>query len=252
MLIAASGISQEKTVLSGHILTEEPLNSPVHIINITQKKGSISELSGYFSVEVNIGDSLVFSSVPYKKQTFVINHEDLEQRNFIIKLTEDLTQLDEVKLHNLSGNLAKDISGVKTFNKFSLNAPMARKPPPTQIERQTFTATTGPGGSKLSIIGVLTGNIPLAPIMNEINGSLDLLEKRQENADLKFTVDKAIYIISENTFVKDFGISKNEVVNFVYYCAEHYNLDILLENPLELYQFFLSKSREFKTFNSLD
>lgn len=251
-MITVSVFSQEKGVLSGQIITDETLSSPVHIINVTRHTGGVSELSGYFSVEVNIGDTLMFSSVQYRKKTIVVSREKLQQNNFTINLEEDLTELDEIKLHNLSGNLAKDISGIKTFNKFDLNAPMARKPPPTQIERQNFTATTGPGGSKLSIIGVLTGKIPLAPIINKLNGTLDELERRQENADLKFQVDKAVYLIPEESFKVDFKIPESEIMNFVYYCAENYNLEILLDDPLELYEFFKSKSVEFKALGALD
>ncbi|WP_146035365.1 peptidase associated/transthyretin-like domain-containing protein [Salegentibacter mishustinae] len=224
----------------------------MHIINISREKGGVSELSGRFSVEVSGGDTLVFSSVQYKKGKIVVNREILQLENYRIKLVEDLTELEEVKLHKLSGNLAKDISGIKTFNKFDLNAPMARKPPPTQIERQAFTATTGPGGSKLSLIGVLTGKIPLAPIMNKLNGTLDEVEKRQENADLKFQVEKAVYLISEQIFITDFNIPANEIMDFAYYCAENYDLEILLDNPLELYEFFQSKAAEFKALKTLD
>lgn len=241
LLISSEGFSQEKNVLSGQIITEDPLNSPVHIINISRKKGGVSELSGRFSVEVSLGDTLVFSSVQYKKEKIVINREILQLKNYRIKLIEDLTELEEVKLHKLSGNLAKDISGIETFNKFDLNAPMARKPPPTQLERQTYTATTGPGGG-----------IPLDPILNKLNGTLDKLEKRQENADLRFEVEKAVYLISEETFTTDFNIPESEIMNFAYYCAENYDLEILLENPLELYEFFQSKAAEFKALKILD
>ncbi len=241
LLISSEGFSQEKNVLSGQIITEEPLNSPVHIINISRKKGGVSELSGRFSVEVRLGDTLVFSSVQYKKEKIVVNREILQLKNYRIKLIEDLTELEEVKLHKLSGNLAKDISGIETFNKFDLNAPMARKPPPTQLERQTYTATTGPGGG-----------IPLDPILNKLNGTLDKLEKRKENADLKFQVEKAVYLISEETFTTDFNIPESEIMNFAYYCAENYDLEILLENPLELYEFFQSKAAEFKDLKTLD
>ncbi|MBE7640447.1 hypothetical protein GUB10_08890 [Salegentibacter sp. BLCTC] len=68
LLIFSEGFSQEKNVLSGQIITEEPLNSPVHIINISREKGGVSELLGRFSVEVSVGDTLVFSSVQYKKE----------------------------------------------------------------------------------------------------------------------------------------------------------------------------------------
>jgi len=212
----------------------------------------LSELSGRFSVEVNIGDSLVFSSVQYKKEKIVVTREILEQNNFTIKLDEDLTELDEVKLHNLSGNLANDISGIKTFNKFDLKVPMRRKPPPTQVERQLYTATTGPGGTRLSILGVLTGSMPLDPIINGISGRTALLKKRIEKYEFKSNVEKAVYLIPEESFTADFKIPESEIMNFVYYCAENYDLESLLDNPLKLYEFFQSKAEEFRSLNALD
>ena len=68
LLIFSKGFSQEKKVLSGQIITEEPLNSAMHIINISRKKGGVSELSDRFSVKINIEDTLVFSSVQYKEE----------------------------------------------------------------------------------------------------------------------------------------------------------------------------------------
>jgi len=244
--------SQEKKILTGQILTEERLKSAIHIINITSKKGGLSELSGYFSIEVNPGDSILFSSVQYKNKTLIVDQKVLEEINFKIKLSEDLTELDEVKLHKLSGNLANDISGIKTFNKFDLDAPMRRKPPPSQVERQLYTATTGPGGTRLSLLGVLTGTMPLDPIINGISGRTALLKKRREKYEFKLNVEKAVYLISEVTFTEDFEIPQNEIMNFAYYCAENYDLEILLDDPLELYEFFKSKSLEFKASSALD
>ena len=252
LLIFSEGFSQEKEILSGQIITEEPLNSPVHIINISREKGGVSELSGRFSVEVSVGDTLIFSSIQYKKEKIVVNREILQLNNYRIKLVEDLTELEEVKLHKLSGNLSKDISGIKTFNKFDLNAPMTRKPPPSQVERQLYTATTGPGGSRLSVLGVLTGTMPLDPIINGISGRTAWLKKRKKKYEFKFQVEKAVYLISEETFTTDFNIPASEIMNFAYYCAENYDLEILLDNPLELYEFFQSKAAEFKARKILD
>ncbi len=252
LLIFSKGFSQEKNVLSGQIITEEPLNSTVHIINISRKKGGVSELSGRFSVEVSVGDTLIFSSVQYKKEKIVVSLEKLQQNNFIIKLEEDLTELEEVKLHKLSGNLAKDIVGIETFNKFDLKAPMARKPPPSQVDRQLFTATTGAGGSRLSVLGVLTGTIPLDPIINGISGRTAHLKERKEKYEFRSVVEKAVYLTSEETFITDFKIPKREIMNFAYYCAENYDLKVLLNNPLELYEFFQSKAAEYKALKVLD
>ncbi len=65
-------------------------------------------------------------------------------------------------------------------------------------------------------------------------------------------MEKAVYLISEETFTKDFNIPENEIMNFAYYCAENYDLEILLDNPLELYEFFQSKAAEFKALKILD
>ncbi|PRX45826.1 hypothetical protein [Salegentibacter salegens] len=129
---------------------------------------------------------------------------------------------------------------------------MARKPPPSQVERQLFTATTGPGGRRLSVLSVLTGTIPLDPVINGISGRTAWLKKRKAKDEFKFTIEKAIYLISENTLIEDFKIKQTEVMNFVYYCAENYDLEIFLDSPLELYEFFQSKSVEFKALSALD
>jgi hypothetical protein len=94
--------------------------------------------------------------------------------------------------------------------------------------------------------------MPLDPIINGISGRTAWLKKRKKKYEFKFQVEKAVYLISEETFTKDFNIPENEIMNFAYYCAENYDLEILLDNPLELYEFFQSKAAEFKALKILD
>ena len=51
LLILSEGFSQEKEILSGQIITEEPLNSPVHIINISRQKGGVVNFRGVFQLK---------------------------------------------------------------------------------------------------------------------------------------------------------------------------------------------------------
>jgi hypothetical protein len=56
----------------------------------------------------------------------------------------------------------------------------------------------------------------------------------------------------KKTFVEDLEIPENKILIFVYYCAENYPLESLLESPLALLEFFKREAEEFKSFQTLD
>ncbi len=126
-----------------------------------------------------------------------------------------------MKIHHLSGNLAKDTENIKVFNKYELNAPMARKEPPTEIERRIYTATTGPGGTKLDLLTILTGRIPVDPLLNKINGrtnKLRDLKKIDENTSLLKELKLKFAVSFFTEFLK---IEELEINSFLINCIEN-------------------------------
>lgn len=115
LIFSAHLFSQDRVLLKGEILADS-IEAPIHIINITAEKGTVTEANGEFSIEVRENDLLLFSSVQFQKKEILITAEILSSKVLKVELQKDLTELDEVRLHQLSGNLASDIEEIKTFD----------------------------------------------------------------------------------------------------------------------------------------
>jgi len=59
------GFSQGPVLLDGKIIVPELESYSIHIINFTQKTGTVNDDAGGFTILVKEGDILVFSSIQY-------------------------------------------------------------------------------------------------------------------------------------------------------------------------------------------
>ena len=234
LLIFSKGFSQEKEILSGQIITEEPLNSPVHIINITLEKGTLSELTGSFSVEVNPGDILLFSSIQFEKKQIQVTPKILQLGSIEVNLLPVLNELDEVRLHNLSGNLAKDIQDIKTYDPTALGYTFSDKKP-LSIEERKFSA--------------LNSN-PIGMIYGVISGENKMLKKAIANNKLRKLVIKAKEQLPNEVFTETLKLKENKIVDFLYYCSRKPNFKELVNknDPLILMEFVKGMITEYNEF----
>lgn len=71
----------------------------VHIYVPSVGRGTTTNPYGFFSMPVTEGDSIVFSSVGFKKRSYVIPAHDKEHSlKLIVTLEEDISFLDEVEI----------------------------------------------------------------------------------------------------------------------------------------------------------
>ncbi|WKK82116.1 hypothetical protein [Marivirga arenosa] len=84
-----------------------------HILNISSRKLAISSELGNFYLEANVGDTLIISSINYKKKQFII----YTKKRVSILLDPNVIQLDEVVVSNLPKTEAD-------FRKKLINMPM--------------------------------------------------------------------------------------------------------------------------------
>ena len=229
LLIFSEGFSQEKEILSGQIITEEPLNSPVHIINITLEKGTLSELTGSFSVEVNPGDILLFSSIQFEKKQIQVTPKILQLGSIEVNLLPVLNELDEVRLHNLSGNLA-----IKTYDPTALGYTFSDKKP-LSIEERKFSA--------------LNSN-PIGMFYGVISGENNMLKKAIANNKLRKLVIKAKEQLPNEVFTETLKFKENKIVDFLYYCSRKPNFKELVNknDPLILMEFVKGMITEYNEF----
>lgn len=181
----------------------------IHILNKTALKYTITDADGSFEVLVKVNDTITVSSLKYETKDVRITTAILNTANFVLYLTESITELDEIILGRiLTGNLGSDLSNLNAkapINFYDLGIPGYTGKHKTLSERKLAEATTG------------GGFIPLFPIINAITGRTKMLKKNiQLDKDircmqrLKDQYQDVLFTGEE--FSKDF---QNQFFNFI-------------------------------------
>ncbi|CAM4058576.1 hypothetical protein [Gillisia limnaea] len=198
--------SQETILLKGKITADSLDGSSIHIINLTRQTGTTNSVSGDFEIQVAVNDILKFSSVQYDIVEVKISEEIFERKYLQVELLLDLNELGEVLISNinLTGNLEQDLQKMEVFNQADVGFPFSNKPAQSLMARK-FNSST---------------NSPLILLINTLNGRIKMLKKAKENFKFDAKVDKGIEIVTTEFFVEELGIPEEEILNFVYFCAE--------------------------------
>jgi hypothetical protein len=110
--IYLSGYAQQK-ILKGTVEVKLSSLHGINVENISRETQTQTDDSGSFSIEAEVGDALVFSSVAVKKRVFFVREDHFENPP-IIKLTTDNVELDAVEISsqqiNLRGLPQQDLS----------------------------------------------------------------------------------------------------------------------------------------------
>ncbi len=107
--------SQQNILLKGKIIADSLHDSSIHIINLTQKTGTVNTASGNFEILVRENDILLFSSIEFENKEIVITPAILKDLFLRVELKIEVNQLDEIPLSNitLTGNINTDINNIK-------------------------------------------------------------------------------------------------------------------------------------------
>ncbi|WP_286761399.1 carboxypeptidase-like regulatory domain-containing protein [Salegentibacter sp. UBA1130] len=234
--------AQEKIQLTGKIKADS-IEAPIHIINITQEKGSVSDKAGNFKIEVSENDLLLISSVQFQRKEIKITSKILNEETLNIKLLPALTELEQVRVHNLSGNLEEDIANIKVINMPVINVP----PSPTSViprgtPNAAFNAsqTHAPAGANiLGLLGLIIGK-PNFGIIGAKSKSPAKREKEIVN-NLRNRFDDYFF----NNHLK---IDTPHIMNFLTYIFENGFQEKFLkkEHALELVVFLENKSESYR------
>ena len=241
----AIGFSQSK-VIEGKILADSLDGSLINIVNISSGRGTTSNKYGNFTISAAVNDTIFFSSVQYQKKKIAIDSSIFNKGFVIIELKADVNQLDEVRIPNLSGSLGLDIKSMPINDKYALNAPMSLKMPLRQDEKLLYTATTGPGGTRLKWYSALLGRVPLDPIINGLSGRTKMLKKLNkitgEEMVLKTELD-----LRKSFLLEKCNLAEEQLYLFINSCFAQPEFKKLLDDPdkLKLLEFYKRESAKF-------
>ncbi|WP_293682904.1 carboxypeptidase-like regulatory domain-containing protein, partial [Spirosoma sp. 48-14] len=94
--------------ISGTVTDEQ--NQPIPGVNIVEKqtrKGTVTDANGQFSLDVNAGATLVFSSVGFATQEVIVGSQPI----LTVRLKEDVNQLSEVVAVGYQTLRKSDVTG---------------------------------------------------------------------------------------------------------------------------------------------
>ncbi|WP_297765686.1 carboxypeptidase-like regulatory domain-containing protein [uncultured Muriicola sp.] len=239
--------------LEGRVIFDSKGIPDVHIMNTSAGKATISDEEGRFTIDVTMGDTLLFSAVQYKRKSLVISASILESKMAYIRLEEFVNELDEVVVrpYNLSGDLIRDMQQMKidpVVTASTLGLPNAYVKPMMQSERLLREASLGPFS-----IGMLT-SIPFNPLINAISGRTKMLKKRVAR-DKKYLLSQRVRnYYPDSIFVKRLGIPEASIADFMYYCEVDENFDSIVatEDHIKILNLLVLKSRDYRKNNRLE
>jgi hypothetical protein len=195
LLFAQVLLSQE--LLSGRVMVEGNFVENINVTNISSNKSVSTDREGAFTIPVNVGDVLVFSSVNLETKRKVIVAEDLTEAFIIVKMSASIIPLKEVKVNENTGISAENLGIIPQGQKKYSPA-----------ERRLHEATTG------------GGLVPLNPILNAISGRTTMLKKEVVAEKKERLLLRLDGWFEEKYYTNSLKIPQEYIKGFHYYLIE--------------------------------
>ena len=109
-LLFAIGLSAQTVKVTGTVLDEgrQPLLGVSIFVQSNRAHGTVTELNGRFTIDVAVGEKLVFSYMGFVNKTVLINKAE---HDLLVIMEEDKQALDEVVVIGYGTAKKKDITG---------------------------------------------------------------------------------------------------------------------------------------------
>jgi hypothetical protein len=255
LLISVSLCSQERVVVYGKINSGTLTVENIHVLNMSTYKGDVTNANGEFSIEAELNDILVITSVEYDLKKIVVDAVILESRKLEVTLKSSVNELDVVtiKQHNLSGNLYTDTEKVpESFEKYKrYDLKVTKFDLQPRVENFTDDdLMRPPDASSLTDVGALPGaQMNFALLLKPLT-KIFKNKKKQKRKQLKEERSKSIKNIrtfyGDNFFVKQLKIKEAKIEEFLEYCEYKNVFALFLNNKkLEFVEVLLSESKKF-------
>lgn len=111
--VTEDGDSNRINALVVNAQTDEPMES-VHVVNLNQVVGTITDKNGEFTITASVNDTLYFSFLGFKSQKIRVTNDMFKFENTKIALTELAYALEEVivRPYQLTGYLEIDVKNL--------------------------------------------------------------------------------------------------------------------------------------------
>jgi len=229
-IFLVQGVVAQKIIknLEGTVVNSMEDVSGVHIINLTSKKATITDLNGHFTIPIRLKDTLIISAVQFKKEKIIVSEILMALQNFTIQLEAQLTELDEVLLDQRRTLVTAKSLGLPNADVMVL--PLS--------ERALIAARKWVTNNTLSI----------DPVFNFISGRTKMLTKRVARDKRYERSQKMRQMYSDSIFAGDLKIATLKIEEFMLFCEMDTRFDYvsIYANDIGRWDFLVRKSEEFR------
>lgn len=188
-----------QTTIKGKVVVKEQSAEGIHVLNLVSEKTTITNEKGEFKVEVQEDDLIVFSAVHLNYWRKSISENDLKNGFIEVEMTTKEQILEEVVVTEYTKINAQDL-GIINY-KPKEYTPAERKLRPTKM-------------TKTDWIGVLTGKIPLDPLLYWVTGRTKILKGELEIEKKELLLKKLNEWYENEFYINQLNIPKEYTEGF--------------------------------------
>ena len=216
--------SQQRTQVQGKVVSRFRDLEGIYIENISARKNTTTEKGGYFKIEMQPNDTLIFASVHLKGIRRVIKETDFSKKLLFIPMEASEYTLDEMVIDRRI--TAESLGIIKPRKKLT----------PTEKRLHTATSTSSPYGI-VSIDG----------FVNALSGRTAMLKRALELEREEILMRRIINVFDEEFYTNELHIPKLYIEAFGFFITQNKSLtkSITSYNKTELKFLMTQKSIEY-------
>jgi hypothetical protein len=229
--ISLSAFSQTKLVrLKGQVLYRNSFVSDEAVVNSTRELSTITDENGAFSIEVAVGDELVFTAVNYQLEVIKITEDILKNGRLVVEVTEKVRQLDEVVLTPDNQEAFIELKN-EEFKGFEYEVDRA-----SAVDNIALSPAVRGMRDGINVVSVFK-------LLKSLLASND----QQDTPSLKLS-EALEKVYDDRFFIEDLRLQRAQIPDFLAYCDERVPAVQLLrkENEFELLEFLVITAEAFK------
>lgn len=218
----------ERRLLMGKVIYKNYSVANEYVINSTTEKATVTNEEGEFSIDVKLGDELVFTAVNYQYKLVKISQEILDKNRLIVTVNEKVTELEEVVI---TPDDPVNYLKVKNEEFKGFEYEIDRESEVDNVAMSDLDRGMQDGANFVNIFRALFK-------------SKDII--KEEGPKLKVSqVLRQVY--DDQFFVADLNIPQDKIDAFLFYCDEQMPATTLLkkENEFQLIDSLVNHSKTF-------
>ncbi|BCY27398.1 carboxypeptidase-like regulatory domain-containing protein [Flavobacterium okayamense] len=248
---------KEREVLRGQIVADSMDVENITILNVTTNIGSVSDVDGFFSINVKAKDTLVFQGLSFLSQKYVLTESDFLIDDFKIKLEIKVNELDEVIVtpSSLTGILEVDTKKINVYGLDLAGIDVLKLSPDEIRNTKPLNPVTNSNFSPLMGVDFKALFGMFSSKKKKEKRKIERIEKHENEQWERKVMSKSFHEhlmarYSHNFFKSNLNIKNEDLVSFVFFAEPTFSEMAKLlkyENEIQLVEYLVKKSKEFNS-----